>query len=314
MLVKWLEVQIKTTTENEDIVSDILYKYGATGLAIEDPNDILEFSNTQTDWDFIDAKLMDTGVEGILIKAYYTIETDILDTIELIKDEIERNLVANGDEPYGVISTYEVDDTDWSDNWKKHFATIKIGDKIIIKPTWEDYDETEGKIIIELDPGMAFGTGSHETTMMCAEALDKYVKEDSIVFDIGCGSGILSIVAAKLGAKNVIGIDLDEMCVKVSKENVVNNQVEDVVEIKSGNLLDVIKSKANLIVANIVAEIIVGMSDELNNYMEPNSIFICSGIIEEKIYLVEEALIKNGFKLIETNKNNGWACIIASNY
>lgn len=199
--MKWLEVQIKTTSENEDRVVDILYKYGATGLAIEDPNDIEEFSRTEKDWDFIDASLTDNPSIGIIIKAYYEIDKEMLDTIELIRDEIERYPIHKGEEPYGIISTLEVDDEDWADNWKLYFTTLTIGNNIIIKPSWEQYEEREGDIIIELDPGMAFGTGTHETTKMCAEALNKYVKEESIVFDIGCGSGILSIVAAKLGAK-----------------------------------------------------------------------------------------------------------------
>lgn len=310
--MKWLEVQIKTTSENEDRVVDILYKYGATGLAIEDPNDIEEFSRTEKDWDFIDASLTDNPSIGIIIKAYYEIDKEMLDTIELIRDEIERYPIHKGEEPYGIISTLEVDDEDWADNWKLYFTTLTIGNNIIIKPSWEQYEEREGDIIIELDPGMAFGTGTHETTKMCAEALNKYVKEESIVFDIGCGSGILSIVAAKLGAKKVTAIDLDEVCIKTSLENVRNNDTEDIIDVVHGNLLDVIDGKADIIVANIVAEIIVEMSYYLKQYLESNGIFICSGIITEKISLVENSLLENGFKILEINQNNDWASITAT--
>lgn len=310
--MKWIEVQVKTTSEKEEQVSDILYKYGATGLAIEDPNDIVAFSRTETDWDFIDPSLINLDFEGILIKAYYTIEDDILDTIELIKDEIQRYPMHKGEEPYGEVSILEIDDQGWSDNWKKFFSTIIIDDKIIIKPSWEEYSEKPGDIVIELDPGMAFGTGSHETTMMCTEALDKYVRDDSIVFDVGCGSGILSIVAAKLGAKSVTGIDLDETCVKVSKENVDNNKVSELVDIKLGNLLDVIEGKATIIVANIIAEIIVEMTSDLKEYLESDGIFICSGIISEKINMVKNALLEKGFNILEVKENNGWACIVST--
>ncbi len=310
--MKWLEVQIKTSSENEDMVVDTLYKYGATGLAIEDPNDIVEFSRTEKDWDFIDASLTENPLKGIVIKAYYEINKEILDTIELIKDEIERYPVHKGEEPYGVINTLEVDDEDWADNWKLYFSTLKIADKIIIKPSWEQYEKREGDIIIELDPGMAFGTGSHETTKMCAEALYKYVNEGSIVFDIGCGSGILSIVAAKLGAKKVTAIDLDEVCVKTSLENVRSNDTEDTIDVVHGNLLDVIEGKADIIVANIVAEIIVEMSNYLKNYLKSKGIFICSGIINEKIPMVKNALLENGFNILEINQNNDWASITAT--
>jgi ribosomal protein L11 methyltransferase len=301
--MKWLEVQIKTTHENEDIVSEIFYKYGATGLAIEDPNDIKEFSRTEKDWDFIDPSLIDLGFDGIIIKAYYFMDNGISDNLMLIKNELDT---------YGELSTLEVDEDDWADNWKKYFPVIKIDDNIIIKPSWEAYEEKAGDIIIELDPGMAFGTGTHETTMMCTEVLKRYVKSDSVVYDVGCGSGILSIVAAKLGAKEVIGIDLDEMCVQISNENIKKNNVSEVVKIKHGNLLDVIDGKANIIVANIIAEVLAEMIESIDKYLIEGGIFIGSGIIVEKISLVKNALLENDFNIISIKEENGWACIVAS--
>lgn len=310
--MKWLELQIKTTAENEDIVSSILYKYGATGLAIEDPNDILELSRTENDWDFIDPDLIDVDFDGIIIKAYYEIDTGIDSIVEKISDEIEVNPVNEGNKPLGIIETYEVDDKNWADNWKKYFSTIVINNHIIIKPSWEDYDEKMGDIVIELDPGMAFGTGSHETTMMCAEALDKHINKNSIVFDVGCGSGILSIIAAKLGAKKVTAIDLDSMSIKVSKENVENNKVNEIVNVKHGNLLDVVEGKADIVVANIIAEVLVGMIENLDDYLEENGIFIGSGIISSKINMVKESLLEHNFNIIDLKENNGWACLVAT--
>lgn len=309
--MKWIEVLVKTSSEYEDHVSDLLYKYGATGLAIEDPNDIIAFSKEEKDWDFIDPELVKYDFDGILIKAYYDMEDGVLDTIELLKDEIQRYPLMKGLSPFGEISISEVDDQGWADNWKKFFRTIIINDKIIIKPSWEDYEQKDGDIVIELDPGMAFGTGSHETTMMCTESLDKYVQKDMTVFDVGCGSGILAIVAAKLGAKNVIAVDLDETCVKVSKENVENNNVSEIVDVREGNLLDFVQGKADIVVANIIAEIIVDMTKDLHNYLDKDGIFICSGIISEKAKMVEEALSQNGFTIQEIKENNGWCCIIS---
>jgi len=158
---------------------------------------------------------------------------------------------------------------------------------------------------------MAFGTGTHETTILCIRALEKYVKEDDIVYDIGCGSGILSIAATKLGAKKVIGVDLDSVCVKVSNENININEVDSIVEIKKGNLLDVVEGKADIIVSNIIAEVIVDMIPSLKDYLNYDGIFIASGIILEKVEMVETQLIKQGFKILEINQIEDWASIVS---
>lgn len=306
--MKWLEVQVKTTPEYEDIVTDILYSSGATGLAIEDPNDIINLKQNETDWDFIDQSLIDLSSDSILIKAYFSEDNGLDQKIDQLRENIENN--TNGS--YGEVHITHVDDEDWSENWKKYYKPTKIGSRIVIKPSWEHYEPKDKDIIIELDPGMAFGTGTHESTIMCTEALDSYLKGSPQVFDIGCGSGILSIVAAKLGASKVISTDLDELCVKITKENVNINNVEDIVEVKQGNLLDSISGKANIIVANIIAEIIVDLTKEVREFLHPEGIYITSGIITEKIPMVERTLIENGFKILEIKQMKSWACIIAS--
>jgi len=308
--MNWTEVQVKTVAESEEIVSNILYDVGATGLAIEDPRDILELSQTKESWDFVDPSLINLDFDGILIKAYFSETEDLKYIIEEIKKRVKEHPMLNAEENEITINT--VDDEDFAETWKKYYKPIKIGNRILIKPSWEEYTLDENDILIELDPGMAFGTGTHETTAMCTEALEKYVKPEDIVYDIGCGSGILSIVAAKLGAKKVVGVDLDELCVKVSNENTVLNHVKQIVEIKKGNLLDVVEGKANIIVSNIIAEIIASMTKDLKHYLVDNGIFITSGIIIEKIPLVESALLENGFKIIHIMKQNDWACIIAT--
>lgn len=308
--MNWTEVQIKTTAELEDLVSSILYDAGANGLAIEDPRDILELSQVEGKWDFVDPSLLDLNYDGITIKAYFSESEDVEAKIEYIREMINTNPMFNADENLVTISS--VDDNDWAESWKKYYKPIRIGEKIIIKPSWESFDLEENDIMIELDPGMAFGTGTHETTAMCTEALEKYVKSRDMVYDIGCGSGILSIVAAKLGASKVIGVDLDELCIKVSNENIKLNGVDDIVEIRQGNLLDVVEEKANIIVSNIIAEIISGMTKDLRNYFKEDGIFITSGIIIEKIDLVKNSLLENGFSIIDVVERKGWACIIAT--
>lgn len=309
--MKWIEVQIKTTTELEEIVCGIMYDLGVSGLAIEDPNDILAFQQSEENWDFIDPELINQDYEGVIIKAYFPESDDITDKIELVRENIERNPLIETGKSLGQVTVSEVNDMDWAENWKKYYKPVRIGDKIVIKPSWEDYEQKDGDIVIELDPGMAFGTGTHETTILCVEALEKYVKKDAIVYDVGCGSGILSIVAAKLGAKKVIGIDIDDLSVKTSKENVKINHVEEIVEIVKGNLLDNVSGKADIIVSNIIAEIIINMIPNLKDYLIHNGIFIASGIITEKLEKVKEALVNNGFSIVEEKTMNDWAVIIA---
>lgn len=310
--MKWTEIKVSTSAENEDIVSGVLYDYGAMGLTIEDPNDIVELKRRVEDWDFIDVNLLTNNFDGIIIKAYYSELEDLKNIVEQVKNQLEVNPTLLGQEPLGKVIISTVDEKDWAESWKKYYKPIRIGKNLVIKPSWEKFEEKPGDIIIELDPGMAFGTGTHETTIMCSEALESYTKEDSTVFDIGCGSGVLSIVAAKLGAKEVIGVDLDEVCVKVSNENIKINKVDHMVEIRKGNLLDVVHEKANIIVANIIAEIVAGITKDIGNYLKEDGIFISSGIILEKLHLVEEALEENGFKILEVRKMNSWACVIAS--
>lgn len=194
---------------------------------------------------------------------------------------------------------------------EKYYKPLKIGERIIIKPTWEDYDQEPNDIVIELDPGMAFGTGTHETTEMCAEALESFVKPGDHIYDIGCGSGILSIVAAKLGAEKVTAIDIDPVCIDVSNENIKINHVEDRVQAHQGDLFNVVSDEVDLIVSNIIAEVIAGMVKDLNKYLKDGGIFITSGIILSKVELVENALRDNNFEIIETKRLREWACIIA---
>jgi ribosomal protein L11 methyltransferase len=199
---------------------------------------------------------------------------------------------------------------DWANNWKQYYKPTKIGDKIVIKPIWEEYEASENDLLVELDPGMAFGTGTHETTRMCAQALERYVKEDSVVFDVGTGSGILAIIAGKLGAKHVVGVDLDPVAVDSAKENLKFNDVNNI-EILHGNLLDVVKGKADLVVANIIAEIICILTPDVKKALDKDGIFITSGIIHDRREMVINNLEENGFEILEVNKDGEWNCIVA---
>ena len=254
--MKWTEIKVKTTTEAVEAVANIFYEIGAQGVVIEDPNDFLYQQKDEISWDYIEEEVFENGYEGAIVKAYISEEENLLAKVEAIRESV-NNLPSFGlNIGDGVIELEELDQQDWENAWKQYYKPIKVSEKIVIKPTWEDYEAKLNELVIELDPGMAFGTGTHETTNMCIQALERHIKSDDEVLDIGCGSGILSIAAAKLGAQSVVGVDLDPMAVRVAKENTEKNNMLGFVEIRHGNLTEVVTHKANIVVANIIADII----------------------------------------------------------
>ncbi|HBH0227700.1 TPA: 50S ribosomal protein L11 methyltransferase [Clostridioides difficile] len=308
----WIEVTIKTTTEAVEPITNILYEQGAGGAVIEDPKDFLFQKKNELDWDYVEEEVFKKNEEDdVLIKTYVSEEKNVMEFVEMIKQKVLGLKDFGIDIGEGSVSLDQVNEADWANAWKAYYKPTKVGQRVVVKPTWEDYAMQEGDLIIELDPGMAFGTGTHETTSMCIRELEKYVNKDSKVFDIGCGSGILAIAAAKLGAKEVVAVDLDEVAVKVAKENVLENKVEKSVSVMHGNLTDVIKDKADVIVANIIADIIKILAKDVQNFMKEDAIFISSGIILDKVEEVKESLIENGFEIVEVQKLGEWSAIVS---
>ncbi|HBF7898218.1 50S ribosomal protein L11 methyltransferase [Clostridioides difficile] len=308
----WIEVTIKTTTEAVEPITNILYEQGAGGTVIEDPKDFLFQKKNELDWDYVEEEVFKKNEEDdVLIKTYVSEEKNVMEFVEIIKQKVLGLKDFGIDIGEGSVSLAQVNEADWANAWKAYYKSTKVGQRVVVKPTWEDYAMQEGDLIIELDPGMAFGTGTHETTSMCIRELEKYVNKDSKVFDIGCGSGILAIAAAKLGAKEVVAVDLDEVAVKVAKENVLENKVEKSVSVMHGNLTDVIKDKADVIVANIIADIIKILAKDVQNFMKEDAIFISSGIILDKVEEVKESLIENGFEIVEVQKLGEWSAIVS---
>lgn len=310
--MKWIEVTIKTTTEAVEAITNILDELRTGGVMIEDPKDFLFQKKNELDWDYVEEEVFNkSGQDGVLIKTYISEERNVVEVVENIKHRVLSLRDFGIDIGEGSVSLGQVNESDWANEWKKYYKPTKIGQRIVVKPTWEDYKPENGELIIELDPGMAFGTGTHETTSMCIRELEKYVNEDSKVFDIGCGSGILAIAAAKLGAKEVLAVDLDEVAVKVSKENVEENNVSDSVEVRHGNLMDVVKDRADVVVANIIADIIKILAKDVHNFMKKDAVFISSGIILDKVEEVKESLIENGFEIIDIKKLGEWSAIVS---
>ena len=310
--MKWIEVTIKTTTEAVEAITNILDEQRTGGVMIEDPKDFLFQKKNELDWDYVEEEVFNkSGNDGVIIKTYISEERNVLELVEIIKQKVLALKDFGIDIGEGSVSLDQVNESDWANEWKKYYKPTKIGEKLVVKPTWEDYEEQEGDLVIELDPGMAFGTGTHETTTMCMRELEKYVTPESKVFDIGCGSGILAIAAAKLGAKEVLAVDLDEVAVRVSKENVVENNVADAVEVRHGNLMDVVKDRADVVVANIIADIIKILAKDVHNFMKEDAVFISSGIIHAKVDEVKESLIENGFEIIEVKTLGEWNAIVS---
>lgn len=310
--MNWIEVTIKTTTEAVEAITNILDNERTGGVIIEDPKDFLFQKKNELDWDYVEEEVFNkSGQEGVLIKTYISEERNVMEVIENIKQKVLGLKEFGINIGEGSVSLGQVKEEDWANEWKKYYKPTKVGQKIVVKPTWEEYEEQEGDLIIELDPGMAFGTGTHETTSMCIRELEKYVDETKRVFDIGCGSGILGIAAAKLGAKEVVAGDLDEVAVKVSKENCEENHVSDKVIVKHGSLFEVVEGKADVIVANIIADIIKILAKDVSKFLTEDGVFISSGIILAKIDEVVEALEENGFEIVEIIKLGEWSAIVS---
>lgn len=306
----WIEVRVITKSEALEPVSGIFYSLDCKGVAIEDPEDILGREQGPLTWDFADINVLEHKGKFAVVKAYFAEEDNIEEILGYVNEklvELKEMGIYLGEAKVEHEKMYE---EDWANTWKQYYKPSKVGEKIVVKPIWEEYEQKEGELVVNLDPGMAFGTGTHETTRMCIQALEKYVKEESTVFDVGCGSGILAIAAAKLGAKLAVGVDLDPVAVESSIENVGYNNLNNI-EILHGNLVEVIDGKSDIVVANILAEIICILTDDVKRVMKDGGVFITSGIIHDRVDMVCEKLEATGFEVIEKNRDGEWNCIVA---
>lgn len=308
----WSEIEIKTTPEAEEAVTELFYAAGAEGVVVQSLENLLSIQNDPT-INYIDEGILNMDSETVVIQGYFSDASDIKKCVDEIKAGVAKLPEYGLNAGEGILTVTEVADEDWANSWKAFYKPTRIGKNIVVKPTWEIYDIQPDDLVINMDPGMAFGTGTHETTKLCVTAMEETVQTGDRVIDIGCGTGILSIIAAKLGADAVIGVDLDPIAVRVARENLILNGVEDQIEIREGDLVDVLEpdEKANVIVANILAEAIVVLSQRIRPFLEKNGIFIASGIICERLDMVSEALEKNDFKIEKIENLGEWHSIVA---
>lgn len=306
--MKWAEISIRTTHEATEIIAEIFHDLGATGVVIEDPELVNTYRNSG-DWDYTDIpEALDT--ETVTVKAYLPTDEELDDKLRCFEARVDALAAHDIDKGCGDISLQEIQDEDWATSWKAFFHPTRIGERIVIKPTWEAYEKALDDIVIELDPGMAFGTGTHHTTAMCLRLLEDLVQAGMTVFDVGTGSGVLAVAAAKLGAARVTAVDFDSVAVRTAQENVAQNGEAARVTVGRSDLLRAVSGQADLIVANIIADVVIRLFDEAKEKLRPGGKLLVSGIIADRLPDVTEAALQRGLTVDRVVEEGDWAAML----
>lgn len=302
--MQWIEVNVAVTHEAVEAVADMLTSIGSKGVAIEDPQLINDLRNSGT-WELCDIPEQE-NTEVVTVSAYYADDEKLEKRLAEIDEQLALIEERIGKYRFGNTRFRKVSEQDWANEWKQYFHVTHVGKSLVIKPSWEKYAPKEGEHVIEIDPGMAFGTGTHHTTNMMMERLEKVITPDSTVFDVGTGSGILAIAAAMLGAKSVKAVDIDAVAVRVAKENVADNGLSDQIEVREGDLLHGTEGKADVIIANIIADIVIMLLQDIPQKLNDDGVLLASGIIEERMTDVEAAAQAQGLYVDAVDHRGGW--------
>jgi len=302
--MQWVEAKVVfDPDDNEfaaDLISNIFYELGLKGVVIETPDD-----RSDEDW----AEDAMPGVNHHAVSGYFTKSDTVNENCRLLENELARL-----EERLSISTTVayqEIDEEDWAESWKEYFWPENISDTIIVKPTWREYTPKNDEIIIDIDPGMAFGTGTHPTTSLCVKMIEKHIIPGDSVLDVGTGSGILMIAAAKLGSGLVHGIDNDLMAVEIAEKNVLLNDIDkSKFNVVNGDLISSVHQKYNMVVSNILADVIIDLLENLKGVLVENGIFICSGFTIESKDRVEKKMKDQGFKIVDTEVKEDWVVVI----
>ena len=301
---KYLEITVSTTSSASDAVSDALIALGAAGTQILDRADLPDVDHPLHDWELMDQSVIDAMPEDVQVKAWYP-EQEAAGILETLSARIPLLRQTLPDPGSLKISTAEAEQTDWSENWKKYYKPFRAGRRLVVKPTWETWEKKEGDLVVEMDPGMAFGTGTHETTALCVEMIEDYYTGGAFL-DVGTGSGILAICAGLLGAEDLTAVDIDPDAVKVAKENVEKNGLAGKVDVREGDLIKGLDRVFDFAAANILAPIVCLLCGPLFSHLTPGSRFICSGILTEQEGMVKKALEDSGYRVLEVRRRKDW--------
>lgn len=303
---RWTEISVQTAQEAVEAVANAFHEAGAGGVVIEDPAQLVARADELGVSELIKAASANANVT---VKAYLPVNAEFPSRLKGLQTELDRILQLLG--VAGKTSLESVTETEWATAWKTYYKPLEIGDRIIVKPAWEQYKPRGNEIIIELDPGLAFGTGNHPTTTMALVLLERHLRPGDMVFDIGTGSGILSIVAAKLGAKEITAVDIDPLALEAAWENCRRNRVTDYVAVVPGDLFEELSGQADIVIANITAPVLLSLVNELPPYLAARGKFIGSGVIESQFDDIRVALMDKGFKLVEIVGEEEWVAFVA---
>ncbi len=316
----WIKVTITTTKDGIDPVSGRLLNLGINGIEIADKDDFKEFlEENRKYWDYVDETLEQLKDADTTITLYLSDGATGLEQLSAVRNSMLELKTMDVENRFGALSVTSdsVKDEDWSEIWKQYFHPIPVGEKVLIKPAWETDIDAQGRTVFTVNPGMSFGTGSHPSTRFCIEEIEKHLKEGDTVLDLGCGSGILSIIALLLGAKDAVAIDIDPNAVDVAYSNLALNGLDKqnyhafAADVLTDEKVRTELGTYDVVIANIVADVIIALSSFVRQFMKPDGIFICSGIILERLDEVTDALTSAGFTLVEVRKETDWACVTA---
>ncbi len=320
--MKYIQADIHVNREGIEPVLTALLNVDITDTVVEDPADIADLLDKDQDWewDYVDDSVIEMQNAEPKVTVYMEDDEEgrrklaaLQGAVEELKHDAEAGVYGEGvDLGPLTVDVYVEDDSEWKDNWKEFFKPKKVGKRIVVKPTWYDYEKEADDLVIEIDPGMAFGTGTHETTSLCLRLMEDYMQDGDKVLDVGCGSGILAIAGALLGSPEVLGVEIDPVAVEIAQENLELNGVTDVARAQYGDLTKGIDFKAEIVVANLMADLVMMLSADVAKHILPGGKYISSGILVEKRDQVAAVIRDCGFDIVEIREDGMWCAIVAT--
>lgn len=319
--MKYIQADIHVNREGIEPVLTALMNVDIMDTVVEDPADIADLldKDQEWEWDYVDDSVLEMQNAEPKVTVYMEDDEEgrkklqnLQHAIETLKEEAAAGAYGEGvDLGPLTVDVFVEDDSEWKDNWKEFFKPKKVGRRIVVKPTWYEYEKEADDLVIEIDPGMAFGTGTHETTSLCLRLMEDYMQDGDKVLDVGCGSGILTIAGALLGSPEVLGVEIDPVAVEIAQQNLELNGVSDVARAQYGDLTKGIDFKAEIVVANLMADLVMMLSADVAKHILPGGKYISSGILVEKRDVVADAIKKCGFDIVEIREDGMWCAIVA---